>query len=79
MVRAEVIRKRLNRLDEYLSILRSQQKYSFEEFTHGVGVGGSELVWRHPGYLGRKGLSWRRSERDIGKSSICQGECIDSY
>ena len=33
MVRAEVIRKRLNRLDEYLSILHKLQEYGFEEFT----------------------------------------------
>ncbi|HUW11150.1 MAG TPA: DUF86 domain-containing protein [Anaerolineae bacterium] len=33
MVRVEVIRKRLNKLDEYLGILRGLQKYSFEEFT----------------------------------------------
>ena len=32
MVRAEVIRKRLNKLDEYLSILRGLQKYSLAEF-----------------------------------------------
>jgi hypothetical protein len=32
MVRAEVIRKRLNKLDEYLSILRRLQRYTFEEF-----------------------------------------------
>ena len=32
MVRAEVVRKRLNKLDEYLTILRSLQRYSFEEF-----------------------------------------------
>lgn len=32
MVRAEVIRKRLNKLDEYLSILRRLQGYTFEEF-----------------------------------------------
>lgn len=32
MVRAEVIRKRLNKLDEYLLILCGLQKYSFEEF-----------------------------------------------
>lgn len=32
MVRAEVVRKRLNKLDEYLAILRELQKYSFEEF-----------------------------------------------
>jgi len=32
MVRHEVIRKRLNKLEEYINILRSLQKYSFEEF-----------------------------------------------
>jgi uncharacterized protein YutE (UPF0331/DUF86 family) len=32
MVKPEVVRKRLNKLDEYLSILHGLQKYSFEEF-----------------------------------------------
>lgn len=32
MVRPEVIRKRLNKLDEYLSILHGLRKYSFSEF-----------------------------------------------
>jgi hypothetical protein len=32
MVRAEVIRKRLNKLDEYLEILDDLKKYSLEEF-----------------------------------------------
>ena len=32
MVRPEVIRKRLNKLDEYLSILGKLRRYSFEEF-----------------------------------------------
>lgn len=32
MVRAEIIRKRLNKLDEYLSILRTIQRYEWEEF-----------------------------------------------
>jgi uncharacterized protein YutE (UPF0331/DUF86 family) len=32
VVRVEVIRKRLNKLDEYLGILRGLQRYSFEEF-----------------------------------------------
>lgn len=32
MVRAEVIRKRLNKLDGYLDILRGMKKYSLEEF-----------------------------------------------
>ena len=33
MVRAEIIRKRMNRLDDYLAVLKKSQKYSFEEFT----------------------------------------------
>ena len=32
MIRPEVIRKRLNRLDEYLEILLHLQHYSYEEF-----------------------------------------------
>ncbi len=32
MVRAEIIRKRLNKLDEYVAILKSSQRYSYEEF-----------------------------------------------
>lgn len=32
MVRPEVIRKRLNRLDEYLSILQRMQRYTLDEF-----------------------------------------------
>jgi uncharacterized protein YutE (UPF0331/DUF86 family) len=32
MVKAEVIRKRLNKLDEYLSILHGLQKYGSDEF-----------------------------------------------
>jgi uncharacterized protein YutE (UPF0331/DUF86 family) len=32
VVRSEVIRKRLNKLDEYLQILELIKKYSFEEF-----------------------------------------------
>ena len=32
MVRSEVVRKRLNKLDEYLSTLSNLQRYSFEEF-----------------------------------------------
>jgi len=32
VVRPEVIRKRLNKLDEYLSILYSLRKYSFDDF-----------------------------------------------
>ncbi len=32
MVRVEIIRKRLNKLDEYLSILNKLQIYSLEEF-----------------------------------------------
>ncbi len=33
MVRAEVIHKRMNKLDEYLSTLRRLQRYSFDEFS----------------------------------------------
>lgn len=33
MVRTEVIRKRLNKLDEYLKILNDLKKYSLDEFT----------------------------------------------
>ena len=32
MVRPEVIRKRLNKLDEYLAVLRGLQKYDVDEF-----------------------------------------------
>lgn len=32
MVRAEVLRKRLSRLDEYLAILNKLRRYTFEEF-----------------------------------------------
>ena len=33
MVRAEIIRKRMNRLDDYLTVLKKSQQYSFKEFT----------------------------------------------
>lgn len=33
MIRAEVIRKRLNKLDEYLAILQGLRMYTFEEFS----------------------------------------------
>ena len=32
MVRAEIIRKRMNRLDDYLTVLKKSQQYSFKEF-----------------------------------------------
>jgi uncharacterized protein YutE (UPF0331/DUF86 family) len=32
VVRAEIIRKRLNKLDENLAVLKKLQRYSFEEF-----------------------------------------------
>ena len=32
MIRAEIIRKRINKLDDYLSVLRKLQAYSFDEF-----------------------------------------------
>jgi uncharacterized protein YutE (UPF0331/DUF86 family) len=34
VVRPEVIRKRLNKLDGYLSVLHGLQKYDFDEFIH---------------------------------------------
>jgi uncharacterized protein YutE (UPF0331/DUF86 family) len=33
VVRKEIIRKRLNKLDEYLGVLKKLQQYSFKEFT----------------------------------------------
>ena len=33
MVRAEIIRKKMNRLDDYLTVLKKLQRYSFQEFT----------------------------------------------
>jgi uncharacterized protein YutE (UPF0331/DUF86 family) len=33
VVRAEVVRKRLNKLDEYLALLRAYERYSFEQFS----------------------------------------------
>jgi uncharacterized protein YutE (UPF0331/DUF86 family) len=33
VVRKEIIRKRLNKLDEYLGVLKKLQRYSFKEFT----------------------------------------------
>ena len=33
VVRPEVIRKRMNKLDEYLSILNNLRKYSYDDFT----------------------------------------------
>lgn len=41
MVRGEVIRKRLNKLDEYLGILRDLQRYGFDEFIARPEVYGS--------------------------------------
>ena len=32
MLKSEVLRKRLNKLDEYLAVLRELQKYSYDEF-----------------------------------------------
>lgn len=41
MVKVEVIRKRLNSLDEYLEILRGLQKYSLDEFLSNPEIYGS--------------------------------------
>ncbi len=47
MVRPEVIRKRLNKLDEYLSILHGFQQYSFEEFSRNPERYGSAERFLH--------------------------------
>ena len=47
MVRPEVIRKRLNKLDEYLQILRGLQKYSYEEFIRNAEHYGSAERFLH--------------------------------
>lgn len=41
MVRPEVIRKRLEKLDEYLAILRHLQRYSYDEFVDNLERYGS--------------------------------------
>ena len=41
MVRFEVIRKRLNKLDEYMAILQKMKTYSFEEFNRNPEIYGS--------------------------------------
>ena len=47
MVRPEVIRKRLNKLDEYLSILYNMRKYSFDDFTSDPECYGSAERFLH--------------------------------
>jgi len=47
MVRAEVIRKRLNKLDEYLSILRRLQEHTFDEFVENPEKYGSVERFLH--------------------------------
>ena len=41
MVRFEVIRKRLNKMDEYLAILQKMKRYPFEEFNRNPEIYGS--------------------------------------
>lgn len=41
MVRPEIIRKRLNKLDEYLGILRGLQQYTYSEFSENPELYGS--------------------------------------
>lgn len=47
MVRKEVIRKRINKLDEYLSILRVLQEYSYDEFVQSPERYGSAERFLH--------------------------------
>lgn len=47
MIRQEVIRKRLNKLDEYLSILYSLQRYDFDEFVNNPEHYGSTERFLH--------------------------------
>ncbi len=47
MVKRDVIHKRLKRLDEYLSILHSLQKYSYEEFVANPELYGSTERFLH--------------------------------
>ena len=47
MVNKEVIRKRLNKLDEYLEILYSLRKYSFETFIGNPEIYGSTERFLH--------------------------------
>ena len=47
MVRAEIIRKRMNRLDEYLTILKKLKQYSFKEFTENPERYGSAERFLH--------------------------------
>lgn len=47
MIRPEVVRKRLNKLDEYLAILYSFQQYSFEQFNRSPERYGSAERFLH--------------------------------
>ena len=47
MVRREVIRKRLNKLDDYLGILNGLQRYSFQEFIENPEYYGSTERFLH--------------------------------
>jgi uncharacterized protein YutE (UPF0331/DUF86 family) len=47
MVRAEILRKRLNKLDEYLAILRGLQRYEREEFLSNAERYGSAERFLH--------------------------------
>jgi uncharacterized protein YutE (UPF0331/DUF86 family) len=47
LIRPEVVRKRLNKLDEYLAILYSFQQYSFEQFNRSPERYGSAERFLH--------------------------------
>ena len=72
VVRVEVIRKRLNKLDEYLAILHSIRRYSFEEFVANPERYGSAERFLH---LAIESFS------DIGNHLVADMELgiIDSY
>jgi uncharacterized protein YutE (UPF0331/DUF86 family) len=72
MVNKEVIRKRLNKLDEYLGILRKQKRYSFEEFIRNPERYGSAERFLHLAI---------ESVNDIGNHIIADDALgiVDSY
>jgi uncharacterized protein YutE (UPF0331/DUF86 family) len=72
MVRAEIIRKRLNKLDEYLSFLHKLQQYSFDEFISDPERYGSAERFLH---LAIEAIT------DMGNHIIADLElgCVNSY
>jgi preprotein translocase subunit Sss1 len=54
MVRPEILRKRLNKLDEYLAILRKLRRYERDEFLSNAEIYGSAVL--SLGYCNRPGV-----------------------